>query len=79
MATDLGTVPPVEPIKKFRVWLTDKDNRPYELVGEYDTVAEVRTHPWRQARRHLIEVTGKFNKFYTLSEFNEWVKENPGE
>lgn len=75
MATDLMTIPS-EPVKNFRVWLADADNRPHEVVGEYDTVAEVRTHNWRRARRHLIEVDGKF---YTLSEFNDWVKAHPNE
>jgi hypothetical protein len=60
-----------ERVKRFRVFRCDKDNHPYEIQGEYDTVAELRAHRWLADRHYKIAVAGKF---YTRPEFDEWIK-----
>jgi hypothetical protein len=65
-----------EPTKKFRVYRTDINNEPFQCVGAYNTVAEVRAHNGRPDRRYKIEVR---RKFYTIAEFDQWVKDHPEE
>jgi hypothetical protein len=57
--------------KRFRVFWCDINNNPYECEGEYDTIAEVRAHPWRLDRRYKIRIGAKF---MTRAEFEEWAK-----
>lgn len=62
-----------EPGKRFRVFRTDINDEPFECEGEYDTVAEVRSHRYRADRRYKISVS---RKFMSLAEFEVWVKAN---
>ncbi len=60
--------------KPFRVFTTDTDNNPHDLVAEYDTVGEVQTHKWRLDKRYKIEIRGR--KFLERREFDDWAKDN---
>jgi hypothetical protein len=65
-----------EPTKQFRIYRTDINNEPFECVGAYNTAAEVRAHNRRPDRRYKIEV---HRTFYTVAEFDRWVKDHPEE
>jgi hypothetical protein len=62
-----------EMAKPFRVYTLDIDDKPYECVGEYETIAEVRAHRWRLDKRYKIQVPDG-PKFLTRQEFGEWTK-----
>lgn len=61
-----------EMAKPFRVYTLDIDDKPYECVGEYDTIAEVQAHRWRLDKRYKIQVSGR--NFLTRPEFEDWAK-----
>ncbi len=61
-----------EPAKRFKVFRTDIDDKPYECLAEYDTIDEVRAHRWRLDQRYRIWVGGQF---MTRAEFEAWAKE----
>ena len=59
--------------KKFRVYYTDIDDRPFECEASYDTVKEVQKHRYRLDRRYKISIG--WNKYLTRREFDEWAKQ----
>ncbi|MFZ2155499.1 MAG: hypothetical protein WAV72_05180 [Bradyrhizobium sp.] len=61
-----------EMAKPFRVYTTDIDDKPFEVDGEYDTIAEVRSHKWRLDKCYKIQTPGR--KFLTRHEFEAWAK-----
>jgi hypothetical protein len=57
--------------KRFLVYLCDNKGKPAMLEGEYETVHEVRAHPWRLGRVSKSLVDGKF--YLTPGEFDAWA------
>lgn len=62
--------------KRFRVFRTDIDDRPYECEAEYDSMEQVRSHRWRADRRYKISVS---RRFMTRAEFDAWARSKSGE
>ena len=62
-----------EPVKRYRVFRLDINDEPFECDGEYETLAELRTHRRRLDRRYKICVG---RKFMTDHEFEDWKKQN---
>lgn len=60
-----------KPSKRFRVWRTDIDDKPYVCEAEYDTVEELNAYRWRLDWDYRIEV-GK--QFMTRREFADWAQ-----
>lgn len=52
--------------KRFRIYLTDIQRRPYECIEEYDTADEVHSRRWRLDK---VELVGIGRDYYTYSEF----------
>jgi hypothetical protein len=58
--------------KRFRVWRTDVNGKPYACEGEYETVEGLNAHRWRLNGDYKIQVE---KKFMTRREFSDWVKD----
>ena len=58
--------------KRFRVYTTDINDKPFERVGEYDTIAEVRARKSRLDKHYKIQTGDR--TFMTRHEFDAWAK-----
>jgi hypothetical protein len=63
-----------KPGKRFAVYrFVHKE--PFELIAEYDTIEEVRSHHWQFARDQRVRLQhGECWKFLPLTKFEEWAK-----